>query len=195
MAISLSLADACCCCCGGSKVISGVGGSTEGSSAAAGGRAVIVGFGSPLSKLSAGVLVTPGLNEDVVDDVDLVPGREDVRSHLRIPVASTLAEVDARFNEFLDEGCHGDEAFLPDDATWGGDGPGKGTAAEIAATPTNGSGGGSSWFEDRAIVRGRLIETKEGSEAGSEPRDATGTPGASIPGGRHDFLAGSSGRN
>ena len=36
-----------------------------------------------------------------VDDVDLVSSREDVRSHLRAPVASALAEVDACFNEFL----------------------------------------------------------------------------------------------
>ena len=38
-----------------------------------------------------------------VDDVDLVPGGEDVRSHLRIPVTSTLAEVDAGFDEFFDD--------------------------------------------------------------------------------------------
>ena len=38
-----------------------------------------------------------------VDDVDLVPSCEDVRSHLRIPVTSTLAEVDAGFDEFFDD--------------------------------------------------------------------------------------------
>ena len=41
-----------------------------------------------------------------VDDVDAAPHAVDVRRHLGVPVAPALAEVDARFNEFLNERCH-----------------------------------------------------------------------------------------
>jgi hypothetical protein len=39
-----------------------------------------------------------------VDDVDLAAGAEDVRSHLRVPVAGLVAEVDAGFQHLT----HGD---------------------------------------------------------------------------------------